>query len=361
MMRGKALLAATGLSALCLSVCAAGTVAVSASTAKTFVFTGLGGSDQAAFDTACVDPFAKAHGLTPEDTDNASVAQIEIEEDAHDVTSNILLDATPGPAGKWGSLLEPINYKIVGRTLMPKSAQFEYAVGHDIYSTVLAYNATAYGNHPPTDWADYFNLKKFPGERGQAGVAYDGPEGQTELVQLAYQGTKEPKYPLSESIVTQEMNKIKGHVLYYNGAAQMDELLLSGQVDMEMIVSSHAVSSIESLPAGSPTWKIQWNQEQYAYDYLEIPKNAPDPTLDNEFIHYCMEKQPQIEYSELHANGPANPAAAAALPAYYQGIPIRSNLPSAHLKDATTFDQAWWTPSRSTQWTTFWEKYEISG
>ena len=45
-------------------------------------------------------------------------------------------------------------------------------MGGDVFSTVLAWNTKTYGDKGPQSWADFWDVKKFPGKRSyRKGVA----------------------------------------------------------------------------------------------------------------------------------------------------------------------------------------------
>jgi hypothetical protein len=75
---------------------------------------------------------------------------------------------TRAAAGR--TLREPVDLPfihLVGReelSFMPGMAG-EYCVGGDVFSTVLAWNTKTYGNTGPQSWADFWDVKKFPGKR----------------------------------------------------------------------------------------------------------------------------------------------------------------------------------------------------
>jgi hypothetical protein len=62
-------------------------------------------------------------------------------------------------------LLEEIDWDTLGRDgLLPEAVQ-ECAVGNVVIGNGFAYNAAAVPE-APNDWADFFDLEKFPGKRG---------------------------------------------------------------------------------------------------------------------------------------------------------------------------------------------------
>jgi putative spermidine/putrescine transport system substrate-binding protein len=313
---------------------------------QTFILAGVGGTNQEALVTACLDPFAKAHNLKPEAVSDSSTSELQIMESTHRVSWNIALDAIDGPgAGNWSSLLDPINYSIVKKSdMLPQYQELatKYGVGHDIYATVIAYNTKDLsGSKVPTSWADFFNTKEFPGQRGLQSVAYNGPDGLVEELELGAGRSANNLYPVDLSQVTQMLNGVKSDLVLYTSEAQAEQNLSSGRVVMTDMVASHAYEmEAEGDPVG-----VVWNQNLSGPDVLEVPKGAPDYTLDMEFIQYCNSPGPQEAYSKLHPNGPVNAVAAGALPAK-----LSEQLPTAadHRAVAVQISPTYWTDANAT-------------
>ena len=85
-----------------------------------------------------------------------------------------------GSAARAGAegILEKLDYKVIDiSNFLPGTAQ-DYCVGGDVFSTVLAWNTKTYGQNGPQSWADFWDVKKFPGKRsyrkGVAGAAAPG-------------------------------------------------------------------------------------------------------------------------------------------------------------------------------------------
>lgn len=330
--------------------------ATSDSAPATFTFSAGGGSNQTAFAAACVTPFAKLHHLTPvEDENTEGIAQLEVMEKDHDVTLNVDLDAVQAPgAGNWDSLLDPINYNIVNRSLLSAQYYSKYGVGHDTFALVIVYNKKAFGANPPKTLADFFNTQKYPGRRAFPGVLVDGPAVSSEMVDAAATNTFPPKYPLNSTKIFNLLTSVQNDLKLYNSSAQAEEMFDSGQVKMGIIYASHVPAIIQ---AGVPL-AIQWNQNVANFETLEIPKGAPDPTLDNEFINYCISKIAQAKYSELHPDGPVNPAAFSVLPksddALFPSYP-------SNAKVGFEISSSYWTPAVVNTFTQAWEQWQAGG
>ena len=301
---------------------------------KDFVFAAAGGSNQDAIAKACVTPFAKAHGLNPIEDTSRSLTKLKLMVSSNKVTWNVVYNGVPDPAsGDWSSLLTPLDYSVIDKNQIFDGYATKYGVAHDLYSDVMVYNTKTLGTNGPKTWADLLNPSKKYGKIGVASVAYDGPINLTQMAWAAATGTN--KYPIDPNAVTTKLNAIHPDLVYYDGAAQSQQLLTSGRVAAEDIVASQAYELIDQ---GYPL-QVVWNQNLSAPDWMEVPKGAPNQKLDMEFINYCLQKAPQLLYSNEHPNGPINKAAAQALPAK-----LAEELPSspAHIADAFPINQGYW-------------------
>jgi spermidine/putrescine-binding protein len=62
-------------------------------------------------------------------------------------------------------LAEPIDGKIIDRSKFLPQAQMSHVFSASAYSTVIAYRPDAFPNGTPKSWADFWDVKKFPGPR----------------------------------------------------------------------------------------------------------------------------------------------------------------------------------------------------
>jgi putative spermidine/putrescine transport system substrate-binding protein len=134
------------------------------------VFASWGGSFQDALRSAMLEPAASALNVTvKEDTTNGIQdvrAQITAGAVAWDVTEQDLPSCET--LSREGSL-EPIDYSIVDTTGIPKELVHDNYIGFINFTKVIAYRKDAFGNNGPSNWAEFWDLKNFPGKRGMHG------------------------------------------------------------------------------------------------------------------------------------------------------------------------------------------------
>ncbi|MFK5073410.1 ABC transporter substrate-binding protein, partial [Klebsiella pneumoniae] len=68
-------------------------------------------------------------------------------------------------AGK-ANLLDRVDDKIVDRSKYPETAQNPYVFASSVYTTIIGYRTDVFKNgSQPKSWADWWDVKKFPGAR----------------------------------------------------------------------------------------------------------------------------------------------------------------------------------------------------
>ena len=129
-----------------------------------------GGSYQKAQRELQWEPAGRAGGFTfREDTLSNSYAQIKLQVQARAVTWDIVqMGSFEVDQAADEGLLEEIDYKAAGidpADYLPGMAG-KYCLGTIAYSTVLAYNTDKYKANAPRNWADFWDVQRFPRPAG---------------------------------------------------------------------------------------------------------------------------------------------------------------------------------------------------
>ena len=148
------------------------------------VFNDSGGEMQKAMRESFYSEFEKRHGIRVVTTSPVDAGKLK----AMVQSGNVEWTVTEiGPeeamlAEKEG-LLEPLDHKIIDLSGYPKHLQDrKYIMPKGVYSTVLGYRMDAFpGGKGPVSWADFWDVKKFPGPR----TLRDSPIDNLEFALLA--------------------------------------------------------------------------------------------------------------------------------------------------------------------------------
>ena len=112
-------------------------------------------------------------GITVKEETYTGIADLRLKVKAGAVTWDVVASGS-GSAARAGAegMLEKLDYKVIDVSSFLPGLAGEYCVGGDVFSTVLAWNTKTYGDKGPQSWADFWDVKKFPGKRSyRKGVA----------------------------------------------------------------------------------------------------------------------------------------------------------------------------------------------
>lgn len=275
------------------------------------VLVNWGGDAVPAYDNSYAIPFAEATGITVKQdtsgpTEGAITAQVQSGKPAWDI-----VDTDPFSAealGKKG-MIEPIDYAIVDKSKIREGFAWEYSVAGYFYSYVIAYDATQFGDNPPTGMADFFDIEKYPGKRGM----YKWGAGMWEALLLADGVAPADLYPLDLDRAHAKLAAFKDNVAaFWGGGAESQSLLLNGDASMVLIWSTRG-RLLEEDSGGDI--KQTWAQGLVAPGAFAVIKGNPGGAENAmKFIAFAQEPERQLGMFEALSHGPANPATDALIP-----------------------------------------------
>ena len=139
---------------------------VQSAAAQQLTVVSFGGAYQDGQSKALFQPAAKALGITIKEETYTGIADLRLKVKAGAVTWDIVASGS-GSAARAGAegILEKLDYKVIDVSSFLPGLHQEHCVGGDVFSTVLAWNTKTYGDKGPQSWADFWDVKKFPGKR----------------------------------------------------------------------------------------------------------------------------------------------------------------------------------------------------
>ena len=301
----------------------------------------FGGAPGNAVRRAFYDPFEKETGIRVSGVVHESdpTTQFKLIVD----TKSYLWDVCTGtPANalylsKPKDYLEPLNIaagevpNIVPGMLTPVWS------GFSVFCTIIAYRTDKFpGGQGPASWADFWDVKRFPGRRG----LYKGVSGMLEGALMADGVAAKDLYPLDLDRAFRMLDKIKPFVsVWWTSGAQNTQILQSGEVAMTDTWGARAYAAIEG---GAPV-RMVWTEGLYSADGWMIPKGSPRADLVRKFIRFCMRPEQQAIYSSTVANAPTNEDA------YKFIAPDRAKLLATapeNIKGLVPTSDVWWGTNR---------------
>ncbi len=265
----------------------------------------FGGSYQEAQSKALFVPAAKKLGIKLKEETYSGIADLRLKVKAGAVTWDVVASGS-GSAARAGSegILEKLDYKVIDTSsFIPGTAQ-DYCVGGDVFSTVLAWNTKTYSQNGPQSWADFWDVKKFPGKRSyRKGVA-----GSLEPALMADGVPPEKVYevlsqPGGIERAIKKIRELKPHVaVWWASGAQHAQLMKDGEVDM--ITGWNGRFDVAAKDGAKVAYTF--NQALLDYDCYGIAKGAPNKDLAMKFLAEISKPEYQAEFTKYITYGPTN-------------------------------------------------------
>ena len=278
--------------------------------ARELVIVNFGGDAITAMGKAWAEPFNKTSSLKAViDGSGGTSAKMKAMVESGKVTWDVV-DRNLAAALELGrqNLLEKIDYSIVDKSKVRPEHAGEWGLGSYIYSNVLAYQADAFGGRVPKTWADFYNLKDFPGKR----TMRKHFDGQLETALLADGVSPDKLYPLDVKRALDKIKSIKKDVIFWATGAESQQLFRDREVTMGSVYNTRAmVAKTESK--GKVDY--HFNQASVWLGAWLTPKGNPAGKEAFKFMASTQEPAGQVELFKMLGNGPVNPVAAAMVPA----------------------------------------------
>lgn len=203
-------------------------------------------------------------------------------------------------------LLEKIDYSLIPQdTLdgMMAVAKQPYGVGMFVWPTGIAYNTKKFGpdNHP-TSWAEFWDVKKFPGARTLPAASY--LVGPLEMALMADGVPPSQLYPLDIERAFKSLDRIKPHVAkFYRGSAESAQILSDGHADL----GANTLGRLIAMKGQGAPVDVEYGQALAKIDYWMVPKGAKNVKNAMRFIAFYMEPKRLGEYANAYpVYGPIN-------------------------------------------------------
>lgn len=319
-------------------------------------FVSQGGAYQKAQTVAILDPAAKKLNITiNQDSVPDAWPAIKTQVGSGKPTWDVV-DTPTGYCLRGGAqgLIEKLDFsKLPNAASMPAAYRNDYSVAYEFYSSVLAFSQKTFvAGNAPNSWADFWDVKKFPGRR----ALRNHPIATLEAALMADGVAPDQLYPLDVDRAFRKLDEIKPFItVWWTSGAQSAQLLNDGEVDMIMAWNGRVSALInEGAKVG-----FTYNQGVLQSTSLCILKGAPNLATAIRFVNEAVDPVNQANLP-LHIDyGPANPKA------FDTGIikPGRAmQLPSAPENAArqALMSYAWWSSpageDAEKRWASFMQK-----
>ena len=297
----------------------------------------FGGAVQKAQEKAYYEPLSKSGVKVVPGEYNGEQAKIKAMVESKNVTWDVVeVESAELQRGCEEGLFEKLDYAKIGdkKDFVPKAVS-ECGIGTFIWATVIAYNGDKLKT-PPGTWAEFWDVKKFPGKRGlrkgakftlEIALLADGVQP-TDVYKVL--GTKE-----GVERAFKKLDQIKPNIQWWEAGAQPPQLLAAG----DLVLSSAYNGRIATAQKEGKNLKMVWHGMIYDADHWAIPKGDKKQDEAYKYIKYASSPEAQKVFSTEIAYGPTNLKAVSAL-----DPKISADLPTApaNLKAGLANDTVFW-------------------
>src|SRR6266536_3974024 len=315
--------------------------ALPAIAADEITFVSQGGAYQKAQTIAILDPAAKKLGITINQDSIPDAWPVIKSQVASGKPTWDVVDVPTGYCLRGGEqgLVEKLDFsKLPNGAAMPEAYRSAYSVAYEFYSSVLAYSQKKYAAEAaPNSWADFWDVKKFPGRR----ALRNHPIATLEAALMADGVALDKLYPLDVDRAFKKLEEIKPNItVWWTSGAQSAQLLNDGEVDMVMAWNGR----VSALTKEGAKVDFTYNQGILQSTSLCILKDAPNLPTAVRFLNEAVDPVLQANLP-LHIDyGPANPQA------FETGVISEARakeLPSApeNARRQALMSYAWWSSS----------------
>lgn len=316
-----------------IAALAAGGAALAADTVTVSTY---GGAWAKALSEAELQPIAKEMGITVKEVTVNSLNEVKVQVDANAVEIDVAdLGAQDCELGAAQNLWEPLDYNVIDASGVDQTlVKPMWVAGPSYYSTVLAWNTEKYGDNPPKNWADFWDVEKFPGNRG----LYNSPYANLEIALLADGVAADKLYPLDVERAFKKLREIKPHItVWWANGGQSAQLLNDGEVDMLSIWNGRASTVIKAGAKAAFTFE----EGMLGVDCLVVPRGSKNKDLAMKVIDRILSAELQANLPALIDYGPVN------MKAFETGkitpeLAAATNSSPENFKRQVTLNDIWW-------------------
>ena len=225
-------------------------------------------------------------------------------------------------------------------------------VGNFIYAMVMGYHTAAYPTgKEPKSWAEFWDIKAFPGPRTLPDMASGSPNLEFALVADGVAPTNDKIYPLDIDRAFASLSRVRPAITkFWDTGALSTQMLADKEVVLASLWSTRlGVAIAKGAPLGA-----QWNQNMVLVQSYGIPKGSKNVDAALKFIDFSLSADIQSAwmraYKAIPVNKKAYPATAPEL------LDPKTKLPWT--KAGFRRDIDWWAANR-TKVNAVWQKWVL--
>ena len=329
---------------LLATACAADEPAVQTDPAGpvSLTFVAYGGAGQQAMIDNWQTPYIAAHpNVSFVNTSPPDIAQVKAQVEAGQVMWDVLATSPAAATQNCGTLFEPLDFSGLDTKDLVKQAVGKCYIANFINATPFAYRTDAFPDpaKAPKTIKDFFDVAKFPGQRG---IVTNLQNGILEYPLLADGVAPDKLYPLDVDRALKKLDSIKKVTTFAPNVGALQQAVGAKQVDLFLAPDSRLVPLMDSGTAIT----IVWDVTVTSINAFAVPKGSKNVKAATEFLASVVSPTAAAGISSALGVAPVNLAAKPNLSANGKKVEVYgpANTGKTVLQDvdwyATNFNEA---------------------
>ncbi|GIH22630.1 ABC transporter substrate-binding protein [Acrocarpospora phusangensis] len=268
-------------------------------------FVGYGGVGQQAMIDNYQKPYTAAHpNITFVNTSPPDVAQVKAQVESGSVVWDVVAVAPAAATQNCGTLFEPLDFSGVDPKDLVKGTIGKCYIGNFINASPFAYRTEAFPDpaKAPKTVADFFDVQKFPGQRG---ILTNLQNGILEYPLLADGVAPDALYPLDADRALKKLDTIRDVTTFAPNVGALQQAVGAKQVDMFFLADSRLVPLMNDGTAIT----VVWDTTVASINAFAVPKGSPKVKAAQQFMATVVAPQAVAGISEVLGTAPVNLAA----------------------------------------------------
>jgi putative spermidine/putrescine transport system substrate-binding protein len=306
-----------------LASCGTGAAAPGPTTGQvTLTFAAYGGAGQQAMIDKYQKPYTAAHPeITFVNTSPPDLAQVKAQVMSRNVKWDVVAVPPAAATQGCGTLFEELTFPGLDTTDLVPTTVGRCYLGNWINATPMAYRTEAFPDPAtaPTTVRDFFDLRKYPGQRG---ILTSLQNGILEYPLLADGVAPEDLYPLDIDRSLAKLATIRDHVTFAPNVGALQQAVGAKQVDLFLLPDSRLVP----LMNDGNDLTVVWDKTVTTMNAFAVPKGSPHLPAARDFIRTVVSPQAVAAVSETLGTAPVNQAATPDLPPTAKKVQVRGEV-----------------------------------
>ncbi|WP_230537804.1 extracellular solute-binding protein [Variovorax paradoxus] len=260
----------------------------------------FGGSFQIAIRDGWVKPFETATGVRVQMDSPNPKAKLKGQVDAGNTIWDVYTSDASFIQLNCGILFEKVDVsRFVAAGIDKRFVTNECGVPTAIVGYVFAYRQDKFSSAPPTTWADFFDLKKYPGKR----AIFNSPTTGIFEVALLADGVPAAKlYPLDLDRAFRKLEPIKSTIVWTQSTGGLTDALVNNQVDLSLSLSGRVYAAAK---AGVNVGVVK-DQQILTWDQNAVVKGSRNKAAAEAYLQFIAQPEQQARMTELTSYAFAN-------------------------------------------------------